>query len=90
MFSCAPLVVRFGMLDDMVLLTPLLRLLHRRYGQPCRVIGSGRWLEPLLAGHPERRRTDLIALDEVLLAWHGIRTWSHASTSPDLPPDMPL
>ena len=53
MFSCAPLVVRFGMLDDMVLLTPLLRLLHRRYGQACRVIGSGSWLEPLLAGHPD-------------------------------------
>jgi heptosyltransferase-2/heptosyltransferase-3 len=53
MFSCVPLVVRFGLLDDMVLLTPLLRLLHRRYGQPCRVIGSGSWLEPLLAGHPD-------------------------------------
>ena len=53
MFSCAPLVVRFGMPDDMVLLTPLLRLLHRRYGQPCRVIGSGNWLEPLLDGHPD-------------------------------------
>jgi heptosyltransferase-2/heptosyltransferase-3 len=53
MFSCAPIVVRFGMLDDTVLLTPLLRLLHGRYGQPCRVIGSGNWLEPLLDGHPD-------------------------------------
>jgi heptosyltransferase-2/heptosyltransferase-3 len=41
------------MLDDMVLLTPLLRLLHKRYGQPCRVLGSGSWLQPLLAGHPD-------------------------------------
>jgi len=53
MFSCVPLVVRFGMLDDMVLLTPLLRLLHGRYGQPCHVIGSGSWPQPLLAGHPD-------------------------------------
>jgi heptosyltransferase-2/heptosyltransferase-3 len=53
MFSYDPLVVRFGGLEDMVLLTPLLRLLHRRYGQPCRVMGSGSWLEPLLDGHPD-------------------------------------
>lgn len=53
MFSCAPLVVCFGTLDDMVLLTPLLRLLHKRYGQPCRVIGSGNWLQPLLTDHPD-------------------------------------
>ena len=53
MFSYDPLVVRFGVLEDMVLLTPLLRLLHRRHGQPCRVMGSGSWLEPLLDGHPD-------------------------------------
>lgn len=50
MFSYDPLVVRFGTLEDMVLLTPLLRLLHRRWRRPCRVMGSGRWLEPLLNG----------------------------------------
>lgn len=49
----APLVIRFGALGDMVLLTPLLRTLHRRYGQACRVLGSGGWLEPLFAGHPD-------------------------------------
>lgn len=49
----APLVIRFGALGDMVLLTPLLRMLHRRYGQACRVLGSGGWLEPLFAGHPD-------------------------------------
>ncbi|HEX7370051.1 MAG TPA: glycosyltransferase family 9 protein [Rhodanobacteraceae bacterium] len=51
----APLVVRFGAFGDMVLLTPLLRQLHRRYGQACRVLGSGGWLEPLFAGHPDVR-----------------------------------
>ena len=49
----APLVIRFGAFGDMVLLTPLLRLLHRRYGKPCRVLGSGGWLAPLFAGHPD-------------------------------------
>lgn len=53
----APLVIRFGAFGDMVLLTPLLRMLHRRYGQACRVLGSGRWLEPLYAGHPDVRAT---------------------------------
>lgn len=48
-----PLVIRFGALGDMVLLTPLLHLLHRRFGQPCRVVGSGGWLEPLFANHPD-------------------------------------
>lgn len=47
----APLVIRFGAFGDMVLLTPLLRLLHRRYGQACRVLGSGDWLAPLFEGH---------------------------------------
>ena len=48
-----PLVIRFGALGDMVLLTPLLRLLHRRYGHACTVLGSGGWLEPLFAGHSD-------------------------------------
>ncbi|MGH8115471.1 MAG: glycosyltransferase family 9 protein, partial [Rhodanobacteraceae bacterium] len=55
--STAPLVIRFGAFGDMVLLTPLLRLLHRRYGQACAVLGSGGWLEPLFAGHPDVRGT---------------------------------
>ncbi len=56
-----PLVIRFGAFGDMVLLTPLLRMLHGRYGQSCRVLGSGAWLEPLFAGHPDVLAT--IALD---------------------------
>lgn len=53
----APFVIRFGAFGDMVLLTPLLRMLHRRYGQACRVLGSGGWLDPLFAGHPDVRAT---------------------------------
>jgi ADP-heptose:LPS heptosyltransferase len=38
-----PIVIRFGRLGDMVLLGPLLNLLHRRYRNPCWLIGSGPW-----------------------------------------------
>ena len=48
-----PLVVRFGALGDMVLLTALLGLLHRRYDAPCDVLTSGAWGAPLYAGHPD-------------------------------------
>lgn len=51
--SNAPLVIRFGAFGDMVLLTPLLRLLHARYGQACAVLGSGGWLGPLFTDHPD-------------------------------------
>ncbi|MBS0213612.1 MAG: glycosyltransferase family 9 protein [Proteobacteria bacterium] len=53
--SGSPLVVRFGAVGDLVLLTPLLHLLHRRLGQPCDLLGSGAWMAPLLAGNPDVR-----------------------------------
>lgn len=45
-----PLVVRFGLVGDMVLHTPLLHLLRRRYGLPCRLLTSGHWSSELFAG----------------------------------------
>lgn len=48
-----PLVIRFGAMGDMVLLTVLLRILHQRYGQPCDILTSGGWSRALLAGHPD-------------------------------------
>jgi heptosyltransferase-2/heptosyltransferase-3 len=50
--SARPLVVRFGALGDMVLLTVAIRLLHRRFGVPVDILGSGEWTRPLLAGQP--------------------------------------
>lgn len=52
-FTCSPLITHFGTLGDTVLLTTLLHRLHLRYGYPCRLLGSGKWLEPLLGGHPD-------------------------------------
>ena len=48
-----PLVIRFGRLGDMVLLSPLLEHLHRRYGEPCTLLGPGPWSGQLYSGHPD-------------------------------------
>ena len=45
-----PLVVRFGALGDMVMLTVAIRHLHARFGQPVDIIGVGRLDAPLLQG----------------------------------------
>ncbi|MGH8041870.1 MAG: glycosyltransferase family 9 protein [Rudaea sp.] len=48
-----PLVIRFGRLGDMLLQAPLLHLLHRRYGAPCKILTRGTWTQALYAGHPD-------------------------------------
>lgn len=47
--ATAPLLIRFGRIGDMVLQLPLLHLLRRRYGQPCRLLTSGGWSASLFA-----------------------------------------
>ncbi len=47
-----PLVIRFGALGDMVLLTTLIRHLHARFNQPVDIVSSGPWTTPLLEGQP--------------------------------------
>ncbi len=47
-----PLIVRFGALGDMVLLTVLIRHLHKRFGQPVDIMASGGWARPLLQEQP--------------------------------------
>jgi len=51
--SQVPLVIRFGRLGDMLLQEPLLHLLHRRYGRPCRILARGSWTSELYRGHPD-------------------------------------
>ena len=48
-----PIVIRFGRLGDMVLLTALLHLLHQRFGGPCEVFAAGPWNAPLYRSHPD-------------------------------------
>ena len=48
-----PFVFRHGRVGDMIMLTALLDLLHRRYGRPCHVVGAGPWNESVFLGHPD-------------------------------------
>ncbi len=47
-----PLIVRFGALGDMTILTVLIRHLHERFGVPVDIVGSGGWTRPLFEGQP--------------------------------------
>ncbi len=48
-----PTVFFFARLGDMVMVTRMLNLLHRRYGRPCQVIGTGSWTPSTYAGNPD-------------------------------------
>ena len=51
--SFHPLVIRYGRLGDTLLLQPLLRRLHARYGQPCTLLATGNYATDLYRGQPE-------------------------------------
>ena len=51
-----PIVIRFGRLGDMLLLAPLLDRLHRGYGEPCLLLGTGPWSAALYDAHPDVAR----------------------------------
>jgi ADP-heptose:LPS heptosyltransferase len=51
-----PVVIRFGRLGDMVILTALLHLLHHRFGRPCLVMAAGPWNAALYRGQPDVAR----------------------------------
>jgi len=51
-----PIVIWFGRVGDMILLTALLEILHRRYGNPCHVIGAGTWPAQIYAGNADVAR----------------------------------
>ncbi len=73
------LIVRFGALGDMVLLTPMIRRLQQRFGVPVDIVSSGSWTRPLLEGQPgvgevlivgSRRRPYLLSPDQQrLVRW---------------------
>jgi ADP-heptose:LPS heptosyltransferase len=49
----SPVVIWFGRIGDMVMLSALLEILHRRYGRPCRIIGAGWWSSEIYDSHPD-------------------------------------
>jgi ADP-heptose:LPS heptosyltransferase len=55
-----PIVIWFGRVGDMILLSTLLDILHRRYGQPCHLIGAGSFAAELYAAHPDVARVSCL------------------------------
>lgn len=58
--SRRPLVVRFGAMGDMVMMTTLVAALAARHGGPVDILSSGPWTQPLLAGQPDVGRIYLV------------------------------
>jgi ADP-heptose:LPS heptosyltransferase len=52
-----PIVIWFGRVGDMIMLTALLEILHRRFGLACRVIGAGAWSQEIYAQQPDVAET---------------------------------
>jgi ADP-heptose:LPS heptosyltransferase len=46
-----PIVIWFGRVGDLILLSTLLDILHRRYGSPCRLVGAGAWIADIYRTH---------------------------------------
>lgn len=46
-----PIVIWFGRVGDLILLSTLLDILHRRYGRPCRLVGAGVWTAEIYRTH---------------------------------------
>ncbi len=93
-----PLIVRCGAFGDVVLLTPLVRLLAARYGSPVDVVGSGAWTAPLLADEPAVAHVQIVDSRKTpwLLApsqWALVRWLRARPRGPvylcDVDPDMP-
>jgi ADP-heptose:LPS heptosyltransferase len=51
-----PTVFYFCRMGDMIMVTPLLDLLHRRYQRPCLMVGAGSWNDALYQGNSDVAR----------------------------------
>jgi ADP-heptose:LPS heptosyltransferase len=79
-----PIVISFGRLGDMVMLSSVLHLLHQRFGRRCLVVGAGAWNSRLYQGHPDVERVLIFArhLPFLLsLTWWRV-LWALHRTSP--------
>jgi heptosyltransferase-2/heptosyltransferase-3 len=55
-----PVVIWFGRVGDLILMSALLEILHRRFGSPCHLIGAGSWLAQLYAAHADVARVSCL------------------------------
>jgi ADP-heptose:LPS heptosyltransferase len=72
-----PIVIWFGRVGDMILLSTLLEILHRRYGGRCHLIGAGTWPAELYAAHADVARVTCLHRYTAFLfdrAWWRART----------------
>jgi ADP-heptose:LPS heptosyltransferase len=73
--SVQPIVIWFGRVGDLILMSALLEILRRRYGCPCHLIGAGSWLAQLYATHPDVARVSCLRR---YTAWLFDRAWWRA------------
>jgi heptosyltransferase-2/heptosyltransferase-3 len=55
-----PIVIWFGRVGDLILVSALLEILHRRFGSPCHLIGAGPWPAQLYAAHGDVARVSCL------------------------------
>jgi ADP-heptose:LPS heptosyltransferase len=55
-----PIVIWFGRVGDLILMSALLEILHRRFGSACHLIGAGSWLTELYAAHSDVARVSCL------------------------------
>src|SRR2546430_1114451 len=67
-----PIVIWFGRVGDLILLSALLEILHRGFGSPCHVIGAGAWRAELYAAHADVARVSCL---HRYTAWAFDPTW---------------
>ena len=75
-----PIVIWFGRVGDMILLSALLEILHRRYGSACHLIGAGAFPAQIYAVHRDVARVTTLHRYTVFLfdgawwrAWRALR-----------------
>src|ERR1700730_8382905 len=55
-----PIVIWFGRVGDLILMSALLEILQRRFGSPCHLIGAGSWPAQLYAAHGDVARVSCL------------------------------
>jgi ADP-heptose:LPS heptosyltransferase len=93
-----PVVIWFGRIGDMIMLSALLEVLHRRYERPCRVIGAGGWTSQIYRSHPDVAEVICLGRHTAFFLdrewWRAVRTLRAESAAPvyvceDFPRKLP-
>jgi ADP-heptose:LPS heptosyltransferase len=81
-----PIVFAFGRLGDMIMLSSVLHLLHRRFGRRCLVIGAGAWNLRLYQSHADVEHVLSFARHFPFLLglawWRALRALRQSSPGP--------